>query len=169
MSAPGRITRWLARIELAEQVLLALLVGAMVVLAALQILLRNVWGRGISWTDPFLGSAMLWITLLGALAATGRRKHIAIDLVSNFVPAGARRVFQIITDLAAAVVCGFLAAAAVRYVGFQREMGDEAFAGIRQWVVLIILPAGFGLMSLRFFAQGIWACFVKPPAQGGAS
>jgi C4-dicarboxylate transporter DctQ subunit len=162
MSAPGRIARWLARIELAEQVLLGLLVGAMVVLAALQILLRNAWGRGITWADPFLGSAMLWITLLGALAATGRRKHIAIDLVSNFVPAGARRVFQIITDLAAAVVCGFLAAAAVRYVGFQREMGDEAFAGIRQWVVLLILPAGFGLMSLRFFAQGVWACFAGP-------
>ena len=68
MSVPGRIPRWLARIELAEQVLLGLLVGAMVVLAALQILLRNAWGRGIAWADPFLGSAMLWITLLGALA-----------------------------------------------------------------------------------------------------
>ncbi|MFO1531361.1 MAG: TRAP transporter small permease [Kiritimatiellia bacterium] len=138
----------------------------MVVLAALQILLRNAWGRGITWADPFLGSAMLWITLLGALAATGRRKHISIDLVSNFTPAGARRVFRIITDLAAAAVCGWLAAAAVRYVGFQRDMGDEAFAGIRQWVVLLILPAGFGLMSLRFFAQGVWACFAGPqPAE----
>lgn len=182
MRPRGRIERWLARVELAEQTLLGLLVGSMVVLAGLQIVLRNFWGRGIAWADPFLGSAMLWITLLGALAATGRRKHIAIDLVSNFVPAGARRVFQIITDLAAAAVCGWLAAAAARYVGFQRDMGDEAFAGIRQWVVLLILPAGFGLMSLRFFAQGLWGCFagprlaeagktndVVPPTQGVAS
>ena len=162
MSDRGRIERWLARVELAEQTLLGLLVGSMIVLAGLQIALRNFWGRGIAWADPFLGSAMLWITLLGALAATGRRKHISIDLVSNFTPAGARRVFRIITDLAAAAVCGWLAAAAVRYVGFQRDMGDEAFAGIRQWVVLLVLPAGFGLMSLRFFAQGVRACLVGP-------
>jgi TRAP-type C4-dicarboxylate transport system permease small subunit len=138
-----------------------------VLLAALQILLRNVWGRGIAWADPFLGSAMLWITLLGALAATGRRKHIAMDLLPNFVPARARRVFLILTDFAGAVVCAGLCAAAVRYAGLQKEMGGLAFGRVPQWVVLLILPVGFGLMSLRFAAQGLCSCFFAPAKKAG--
>ena len=54
-----------------ERALLAALVTGMVGLAALQILLRNVWKTGLNWIDPFLGmvcgilTRFVTMTLLG--------------------------------------------------------------------------------------------------------
>ncbi|MBU1693255.1 MAG: TRAP transporter small permease subunit, partial [Verrucomicrobia bacterium] len=65
---------------------LALLVSGMVLLAAAQILLRNFFQTGFLWAEPLLGMGLLWLTMLGALAATGARRHIVIDLVGHFCP-----------------------------------------------------------------------------------
>lgn len=136
----------------AEEAVLGALLAAMVILAALQIVLRNGFGTGIRWADPFLGSAMLWLTMLGALAATGRRKHIAIDLVSHLLPAPARRWTAALTGAFSAAVCAGLCAASIRFVKLQAEMGGEALPGVPEWAVHLILPAGFALMALRFAA-----------------
>ncbi len=144
--------RWTDRIERAA---LALLVLGMVGLAALQILLRNAWHTGWNWAEPLLGMALLWLTMLGALAAAGLGRHLSIDLAAALLPRrwalGAGRA----TALFAAVVCGLLAWAAGRYVGFQREMDDTVLLGWPTWKYYLVMPVGFWLMTVRF---GIRAC-----------
>ena len=144
--------RWTDRIERAA---LALLVLGMVGLAALQILLRNAWHTGWNWAEPLLGMALLWLTMLGALAAAGLGRHLSIDLAAALLPRrwalGAGRV----TALFAAVVCGLLAWAAGRYVGFQREMDDTVLLGWPIWKYYLVMPVAFWLMTVRF---GIRAC-----------
>ena len=49
----------------AEDGILATLVLGMILLGALQILLRNVFDVALVWADPLLRSAVLWIGLLG--------------------------------------------------------------------------------------------------------
>ena len=51
---------------------------------------------------------LLWLTMLGALAATGDRRHIVIDLVGHFCPPRFRAAAARVTALFAAVVCGLL-------------------------------------------------------------
>ena len=151
-----------------EQTVLALLVGGMVFLAALQIALRNFFETGLDWADPLLGVGLLWLTMIGALVATGARKHISMDLLSNLLPARGRRWVLPPADLFAAAVCGWLAAAAVRFVEFQKEMEPVAILNVPMWVYYEIIPVCLFLMSFRFVVQAL-VLLARPvdPETGG--
>jgi TRAP-type C4-dicarboxylate transport system permease small subunit len=147
---PSRLSRAAARWNRAEDAVLGGLVGAMVILAALQIVLRNVFKIGISWVEPFLGAALLWLTMLGALAATGARKHITIDLASHFLSGRPRQAAAAATHAFAAFVCGWLVHAGVRFVALQKEMAIERTAGVPQWMIYAVVPVCFALLAARF-------------------
>ena len=136
-----------------EQSALALLVMGIVVLAAAQIILRNFFKTGLPWSEPVLGLSLLWLTLLGALAATGAGRHISIDLASHLFPPRARRAAAALVNLFAAVVCGFLAHAAIRFCAFQREMATPGALGVPAWKLYLVAPVCFALMALRFAAK----------------
>lgn len=136
-----------------ETVLLALLVSGMVLLAAAQIILRNFFQTGFLWADPLLGMGLLWLTMLGALAATGARRHIVIDLVSYFCPPRARAALQRVTALLASGICGGLTVAAARFCLLQKEMEPGRILHLPLWGYYLIMPVAFGLMALRFLVQ----------------
>lgn len=144
--------RWVDRIE---RLVLAVLVTGMVGLSVVQILLRNVWNTGLNWAEPLLGMALLWLTMLGALAAAGLGRHLSIDLAAALLPRRASVWAGRATSVFAAVVCGLLAWAAGRYVGFQREMDDTVLLGWPIWKYYLVMPVAFWLMTVRF---GIRAC-----------
>ena len=139
--------RWIDRIERA---VLTLLVTGMVSLSALQILLRNIWHTGLNWAEPLLGMALLWLTMLGALAAAGLGRHLAIDLAAALLPRRGSAWLARATSLFAAVVCVLLAWAAGRYVGFQREMDITLLLGAPVWKYYMVIPVVFWLMAFRF-------------------
>ena len=141
------IFRWIDRIE---RVLLTVLVTGMVGLSALQILLRNIWHTGLNWVEPLLGMALLWLTMLGALAAAGMGRHLAIDLAAALLPRRGSAWLARATSLFAAIVCVLLAWAAGRYVGFQREMDFTLLLGAPVWKYYMVIPVVFWLMAIRF-------------------
>jgi TRAP-type C4-dicarboxylate transport system permease small subunit len=145
-----RLSRLAAGWRAGEQVLLAVLVVGMVFVSALQIVLRNFFSSGIRWAEPMLGASLLWMTMLGALAATSGDRHITMDVVAQFLPPRGRAGVQALTSLFAAAVCGGLAAAGWRYVALQREMGGMALPSVPQWTIYVVVPVCFALMSLRF-------------------
>ena len=130
--------------------MLGVLVLGILVLSATQIVLRNFFQTGIPWIEPLLGAVVLWIAMLGALAATGLRKHIAIDLVSHIFPKRLRWATAVLTDLFAACVCGILGHAGLRYVAIQRELGEALLPGIPRWTIYVIMPVTFLLIATRF-------------------
>ena len=138
-----------------ETAVLALLVSGMVLLAAAQILLRNFFQTGFLWAEPLLGMGLLWLTMLGALAATGARRHIVIDLVGHFCPPRLRAGIKRVTALFAALICGLLASAAVRFCLFQKEMETDRILRAPVWIYYLVIPVAFGLMALRFLFQAI--------------
>jgi TRAP-type C4-dicarboxylate transport system permease small subunit len=151
-SSLKRFHRLLLRLE---DWILMLLLTAMILLASSQILLRNVFETGISWADPTLRLLVLWLSLLGAMAATRDNNHISIDLLSRFLSRKLKRLAQRLTDLFAGIVCGFLAWNAGRFVLFEWEDGAELFASLPAWVGELILPLGFGVMALRFLLAAL--------------
>ncbi len=142
------VSRLSARLE---DSLLILILSAMVILAATQIALRNIWDTGISWSDPALRIAVLWLGLLGALAAVRDRNHISIDAVSRLLPPLGKRLTSAIAQLFSSAVCGLIAYHAWRFVMMEKEDGIIAFADVPAWICEIIIPIGFGLMAIRFF------------------
>jgi len=139
--------RWLHR---CEDALLALALGLLVLLACGQIVARLVFDAGGVWVEPSMRLVILWITMLGALAATRERRHVAIDLLPRLLPPVPRRLAWAFGQLFAGGLCALLAWGAWALVSLEREGGGVAFANLPVWVSLLILPAGFALMALRF-------------------
>ena len=140
---------------LVEDTLLVAILTTLVLLATSQILLRNIWGTGIAWSDPLLRVLVLWIALLGAMAATRDNNHIRIDILSRFLPQRLRQISRHTTDLFAAVVSGLLAWHSARFVYLEWEDGNILFAAVPAWVCELILPLGFGVMALRFLLASV--------------
>jgi len=138
-----------------ENSLLVLLLTGMILLATLQIVLRNGWSTGLSWADPSLRVAVLWITLLGAMAATRDNNHIKIDLLSHFLPKQFNPYVRLTTDLFSAFICGLLAWHGGRFVYFEWQDGNILFASVPAWACELIIPLGFGVMALRFLVSGL--------------
>ena len=144
-----------------EQAVLALLVSGMVFLAAAQIILRNFFKTGFSWAEPILGMALLWLTMIGALVATGARKHINIDLFSHLVPVRHRWLIWAPVDVFAAVVCSLLGKAAVQFVEFQKELEPATILNIPLWQYYKIIPICLFLMAFRFVLQALLAVWKR--------
>ncbi len=142
-----RLADWIGR---AEDALLVLLLGAMIALASSQILLRNLWDMGLSWGEPLLRVSVLWVGLLGAMAATRDRRHIRIDLLSRFLPPRLAAWNRRLTDLFAGLICLLLAWHGARFVHYEWMDGSLLFGAVPAWVCESIIPFAFALMGLRY-------------------
>jgi TRAP-type C4-dicarboxylate transport system permease small subunit len=156
------VRRWLERLHRLEDLLLAAMLLALIVLSALQIVLRIGFDSGLVWAEAISRMGVLWVALLGALGATRQRQHIMIDAVPRLLPPRGRQVLWTFTQLAAAGVAGLLAWYGIGLVALERESPVPFVAGIPSWVPMLALPLGFGLMSLRF----IIASTLAPPTPG---
>lgn len=155
------LERWLQRLHRAEDMLLAGLLLALLLLAVGQIALRMLFDTGLEWAEPMSRAGVLWLALLGALGATRARKHIAIDALPRVLPPRAQRVAWLLSHLAAAVIAATLAWLGAGMVGLEREAPVPFVAGIASWVPMLAFPAGFGLMALRFLLVAL-----LPPSAG---
>jgi TRAP-type C4-dicarboxylate transport system permease small subunit len=154
-----RAGRLVARIE---DGLLALLLTGVIGLAFVQIALRNLADISFSWADPLLRVTVLWLALVGAIAATRDDNHIRIDLLARWLPVSLARPLKRLTDLFSALVCALIAWHALQFVQMERLDGTIAFSNIPAWVLQLIMPLGFALIALRFLVNA-----VIPPVPGG--
>jgi len=138
-----------------ESAVLVVILGTMVMLAAAQIVLRNTTGGGIVWADPALRVLVLWIAMVGALAATRDDSHLTVDVISRLLsPAWKARV-RTITDLVTAAVSALVAWHAARLMIGDRQYGLIAFGQVPVWVCESILPVAFGLIAIRYLAYAV--------------
>ncbi len=144
--------RWLHRLE---DGLLACLLGSMILLACTQIVLRNLFDSGFTWADPLLRVMVLWLGMLGALAASRGNRHIVIDILSPVLPEAAKRWTSLITNLFTAVVCAAVAWYAGQFVLSELEYGGRGAANLPTALLASIVPFAFALMPLRFTLQAI--------------
>ena len=148
----NRIRRTLMRVE---DGILVLLLGTMILLAALQIVLRNLWDSGIPWGDPLLRTLVLWVAMVGVMVATRHREHIKIDLLSRYLPAWLEETVRRATDLFAALACGLFSWQCGRFVLFEWQDGNRFYGEVPAWLPEVILPLGFGVLAARFLIQAL--------------
>ncbi len=63
-----------------------MVLGGLVVFASAQIVLRNVFSIGLTWSDGLIRLVVLWLALLGALAASREGRHITMGAVTRWLP-----------------------------------------------------------------------------------
>jgi TRAP-type C4-dicarboxylate transport system permease small subunit len=140
-----------------EEGVLVMLVGALLVLAFSQILLRNFLGITWLWGDPLVRHLVLWASFLGALIATREDRHIRIDAVLRLLPPRPRLVATALGDAVAAAICLILAPLAARFVIDEHDYGGDAFLGLPRWTLQLVFPFVFAGMGLRFAGRAVTA------------
>ena len=133
-----------------EQILLGVLLGTMILVAFIQIVLRNALSTGLTWGDGLVRSLVLWTGFIGAAVATREGKHISIDVVSRWMSPKGKIGIDIITNGFSLTVCALLTFAALSFVGNEMQMNGVLFLKVPSWVSEIILPLTFGVMTFRF-------------------
>ena len=148
---------WIERLHRLEDLLLAVLLATMIVLAGTQILLRNLFDSGFVWIDPLLRVMVLWLGLLGATVATRFDKHIRIDLLSKQFKRNTHRLIQAGVSHVSAWTCLVIAWFGLDWIRLDYEDGLIGVVGIPAWMVELSVPLAFALIGLRYLLQsGAW-------------
>jgi len=152
---------WLERLEALgrtlEDALLVVGLASLVVLGSAQILLRNVFSIGLVWADGATRLIVLWVALIGAVAASRDNKHIAIDVVDRFLPPSLRRAAAFVRYLFTAAICAALARYSWVFVRDSREFGDTLLGDLPAWWFQIVMPVAFALIAYRYLLRAAGA------------
>ena len=133
-----------------ETILLVTLLSSMMLLAVGQIVLREVFSTGYVWADELIKLMVLWLAMVGSVAACRDNRHIRIDALSHILPRLAVEVTRVVVDVFAAVICGVIAWQTWRYLQVEIEYQDTVLVNIPAWIAHSVLPAAFLLISFRF-------------------
>jgi TRAP-type C4-dicarboxylate transport system permease small subunit len=150
-------TSWIARAErwgrCLETAVVTLLLSGLIILASYQILLRNVFSSGLEWGDELVRLTVLWLALVGAVAASRENKQIKIDILSRMLSGRANVAARVTTNLFTAAVTGLLAWHSWRFVQESRLYGDTLLTDVPAWILQLILPVGFMLICYRYLLR----------------
>ncbi len=137
-----------------EEIALVFFVFLLVFLGFLEILFRNLISIGIVWIDPVIRHLVLWVALMGASAATRKNRHIAIDVLSDYIRPGFRSGVQGAVRVFSGLVCLILVSPAVRFLQSDYQAGSILAFGIPLWVSQTVMPGMMLAMAVRFLLQG---------------
>lgn len=136
--------------RVAENAALVTLLTGMMLLAVGQIVLREVFSTGFVWADELVRLMVLWLAMVGSIAACRDNRHIRIDVLSHLLPDAVVRITRMAVDVFSAVVCAVMAWQAYRYLQLEIEFDDKVLISTPSWLAHMIMPIAFALISYRF-------------------
>jgi len=154
-STPSLVRRILNGIIRCEEVLVSLLLTAMILLACYQIGLRWFTSGGLPWIDPLLRYLVLWSGLLGAVLATARDNHIALDAIGYLLQRKLKLWVHLLTDGFCVIVSIFLFRATLLFMQSEIEYGGAGLFGLDTWLWFLIFPIAFGMILLHFSIDAV--------------
>ena len=139
----------------AENATLVALLTSMMIVAVGQIILRQFFNTGFIWADELIKLIVLWLAMVGSVAAARDNRHIRIDLLSHVLSETAIRYIRVVVDLFAVVVCVVLAWHAWRYLQLEVEFEDTVLVDTPAWYVHLIVPLAFALTGYRLLVGAV--------------
>ena len=143
-----------ALLKIEDAILIGMLFVA-IVLAVLQIFLRNFFDSGIVWGDVLLRIIVLWIGMFGAMYASRNNEHINIELGLKHLSEKTKPYVQAVVFMFTAAVCALVAWYSVGFVISEYHEGSMAFAKVPVWVTEAIIPIAFINISVRYIINTI--------------
>ena len=112
---------------------------------------RYVMGDQASWTEELARFCLIWIGILGAAYASGKKMHLAIDLLSPTLSPQKQKIWErtiriliIVFALAVLVVGG------LRLIYISQKLGQMSPAlNIPIWLVYAVIPLS-GLLIIYY-------------------
>lgn len=154
--------RWIERLLVSALTLLILGLGLLQ-------LGGSVLERALPWEmNAIVQAAILWMVMLSASLATDAAGHWQLRRFDQRPRHHLGRALGRVALLVAAGVSLVLAAASLRYLALDMQLGSAGPMGLPGWVQRIVLPAGFLVIGLRLMAQAVFAPSDDGPGQDGA-
>ena len=170
MSDVAQNRRWWHRVDRAarslETWLIVAILSGLILLGAAQIILRNFFSIGFAWGDGLARLAVLWLGLLGALAASRDGRHIAIGAAARFLPLRLQVAAAVCANAFGAAISAALTWYAWSFVNDSREFGDTLLGDVPAWWLQSIMPIAFALMAWQFLVQAVKRSGGKVAAAG---
>ena len=140
--------KWLN--ENLERTLVAILLAAIVLLIAGNVVMRYIFNASLSWGEELTLWFFVWFIWLAVSQAFHKREHIRITVFRDLLPEKARRVVNIVVDL---LVLAFFAVLIVECL----KLINQPFVASQNSVVLGLpipilyasAPVGAGLSAFR--------------------
>ena len=139
----------------AENSALVVLLAAMIGVSVFQIINRQLLNSAftIAWADEFVKFTVLWLAMVGSIAACRDNRHIRIDLITHILSGRIVSWIKIVVDLFAAAVCAMIAWQAWRLVREEMSWGDTVLGNVPLWIAHAIVPLAFILISYQFLVR----------------
>ena len=132
-----------------ENLVLVAALAAMLLLPVAEILMRHTFNTGISGSSAIVQHLTLIVGMLGGAIAARDGRLLALSPVQTLLTGRARVGAKIFSSGFAAAICFFLCLASMQYVLEVKPLGKILVYGIPVWVIQLVLPLGFGLITLR--------------------
>lgn len=141
---PGRLR--------AEDVVLAITLGAMMLLPILEIALRRLFSQGISNEPAIVQHLTLVAGMVGGAIAARDDRLLALGSAEALIRPAWRPVARFVSRVVAGTISALLCWASVEFVRHERASASTLAYGIPVWVVELVLPIGFALITWRIVA-----------------
>ncbi len=120
-----------------------LAIGIMMVLmfslVIVNVITRYIFGFSINWVEEISKFLMIWITFIGAGLAMRGSKHVAIEILQDYIPQKMVPIIRIINAILIIIFMGILA-----YLGYQYALGSmNKLTSVLRWpigYVYLVIP-----------------------------
>lgn len=131
-------------------ILTCVMLIALVVLVALEVFLRSVFGYSLGFVEEVTGYLVVALTLFGAAKAVRGNSLFQVQVVFEALPFSLKRALGVLFSLIAIAICVVLAWKTFDLVGSSFSRGKFAPTVLRTplWIPQTLLPVGFVVIGL---------------------
>ena len=116
-------------------------------LMTLQIVMRYVFSRPLTWSEELAKYSMVWMTFLGSALAVAKKAHVCVDLVVGAFPQKAQKVIGYLTKCLSLVFLAAVTYYGIEYVKMNLK-NYSLISGICKGHVYLVIPISAVLMII---------------------
>lgn len=132
----------------AENLLIVLSLAVMMVLPLLEIVLRK-FKTGLSGSQAIVQHLTFAVGMLGGALAAREGRLLSMSALPAILKGKWKTGAAVLANGFAAMIAAFFTVASVQFVQFEKEGGTKLAYDIPVWVVQLLFPIGFGIITLR--------------------
>ncbi len=123
----------------------------------LELILRSFFNTGITGSAEFVQHLTLWVGFLGAAMASRENRHLSLSSGITIVPEKYTPMTKAFSGIISTAVATALTWASYQFVVFELESDALVGSLFPVWMIELILPLSFALITLRFiWNAGTW-------------
>jgi len=140
---------WSRVLRQSEDLLTALVLALMLLLPLVESFLRRFFHTGIASSMTFVQHLVLYLGMLGGALAAREARLLSLSTATNYLKGRWRSAATLYSSSFAAAMTFYLCLASVTFVLTKREAGEILANHIALWAVLLVIPFGFAVITLR--------------------